>query len=555
MAFYQNQLQSFSLAGAGVVAGATTMTLKSMLDIDGNALTMATAFGAEGWGTVEPGNNTLEESISFTGLTNNSNGTVTLTGIKSVTFGTPYTQTSGFAKTHAGSTTFVISNTSGYYTEFTKKSNDETVTGYWAVPSPLANANPATKQYVDNLVSGGSVTNTAIVVTGTAGETVAAGQILYLKAADGRWWKATSAAAATTDLLQLGIAQGAGTAGNTITGGILIRGIDTNQTGLTAGVIYYLSTGGAISSSAGTVERAIGQGADTTKLYFDPVYFYVPTATQKAALPGMSGTLSSTNKYETGVSAQNLTSTFAADAGSTDDYAITVTPVPAAYATGQRFVFTANSINTGSASLNVNSLGAKNITKFKNVNLEAGDIKAGQVVETVYDGTQFQAESALGSISKMFASSAVSTSTNAETNLFSVTVPANLLSTSNGVRARMYVTGNGGGGGHGGGGTFTVKVKYGATTMITSTDITTDSTLGPIDVILLSAGTTASQKALLFIDLSTEATGTGLTQTRSTTAGTATEDSTADKTFACTAQWQNAGSTFTVSQVIVERII
>lgn len=299
MAFYPNQLQAYSLAGAGAVAGATTIVLKSMLDIDGNSLVMATSFGSIGFGTLEPGNNTLEEQISFTGLVNNANGTTTLSGVKSVTFGQPYTASSGLAKTHAGSTTFVISNDSGFYNKFAIKENDETITGLWNIPTPLANANPATKQYVDNLVSGGSVTNTAIVVTGTAGENVTIGQLLYLKVSDGFWYKASSAASATIDLLQLGIAQSTATTSNPISSGILLKGIDTHQSGLVAGTIYYASTGGAIASSAGTVERAIGQGLSATSIYFDPSYYYIPTANQKAAFAGTSGTPSASNKFVT----------------------------------------------------------------------------------------------------------------------------------------------------------------------------------------------------------------------------------------------------------------
>lgn len=129
--FRTAQLQDYFLAGAGAVIGATSIILKSMLDIDGNALSMATDFGTIGYGTLEPGNGTLEEQISFSGLTNNSNGTVTLTGVKTVSFVYPYTETSGLAKTHAGSTTFVISNTSGFYNQFPAKQNDETITGQW----------------------------------------------------------------------------------------------------------------------------------------------------------------------------------------------------------------------------------------------------------------------------------------------------------------------------------------------------------------------------------------------------------------------------------------
>src|SRR5574343_62524 len=49
---------------------------------------------------------------------------------------------------------------------------------------------------------------------------------------------------------------------------------------------------------------------------------------------------------------------YAADAGGTDAYAITVTPAPTAYVTGQVFRFKANTANTVTATLNVNSLGA-----------------------------------------------------------------------------------------------------------------------------------------------------------------------------------------------------
>lgn len=145
------QLQEFSLAGSGAIIGATTIVLKSMLDIDGNPLTMAGAFGNIGFGTLSPGNGALEEQISFTGLTNNANGTVTLTGVSSVTFLDPYTATSGLLKTHAGSTPFIISNTSGFYNKFPAKDNDETITGQWTfdntpiVPGVVSDASTTVK--------------------------------------------------------------------------------------------------------------------------------------------------------------------------------------------------------------------------------------------------------------------------------------------------------------------------------------------------------------------------------------------------------------------------
>lgn len=90
---------------------------------------------------------------------------------------------------------------------------------------------------------------------------------------------------------------------------------------------------------------------------------------------------------------------YAADAGSTDDYAVTLAPVPTAYFIGMVVRFKANTANTGAATLNVNSLGAKTIVKSKDNTLEDSDIKAGQLVTVVYDGTNFQMESTPSTLS------------------------------------------------------------------------------------------------------------------------------------------------------------
>lgn len=108
------QAQTMALAGSGAVIGDTSIILKSFRSIDGVQLTM-TDFNNKGFLTLEPGNNTQEEQISFTGANLNSNGTTTLTGVMNVSMTQPYTETSGLKKTHAGSSTVVISNTSGFY--------------------------------------------------------------------------------------------------------------------------------------------------------------------------------------------------------------------------------------------------------------------------------------------------------------------------------------------------------------------------------------------------------------------------------------------------------
>jgi hypothetical protein len=74
----------------------------------------------------------------------------------------------------------------------------------------------------------------------------------------------------------------------------------------------------------------------------------------------------------------------------TDTLTGSLTPAIAAYATGNLFSFVAAATNTGAATINLNSLGAKSITKAGSTALAAGDIVSGQIYLIEYDGTRFQ---------------------------------------------------------------------------------------------------------------------------------------------------------------------
>lgn len=75
------------------------------------------------------------------------------------------------------------------------------------------------------------------------------------------------------------------------------------------------------------------------------------------------------------------------DNGSTDAYAVTLTPAISAYADGMWLWFEAATGNTGAATLDVNGRGARTLKKWFNQDLEDGDIRAGQKVLVVYDST------------------------------------------------------------------------------------------------------------------------------------------------------------------------
>lgn len=79
--------------------------------------------------------------------------------------------------------------------------------------------------------------------------------------------------------------------------------------------------------------------------------------------------------------------------GTANAIAITVGGISALVA-GQTFRFVAAADNTGAATLNVNSLGAKNVNKKGTVALAAGDIANLSTVTVVYDGVNFQLASA-----------------------------------------------------------------------------------------------------------------------------------------------------------------
>ena len=67
-----------------------------------------------------------------------------------------------------------------------------------------------------------------------------------------------------------------------------------------------------------------------------------------------------------------------------------MSPTLTAYAAGQLFYFVAAGANTGAVTLNIDSLGAKAVTRDGASALAAGDINSGEMVVVIYDGTRFQ---------------------------------------------------------------------------------------------------------------------------------------------------------------------
>lgn len=153
--------QTYYLAGAGVNSTQNTIQLTYFLTPDGTPITMSN-FGTIGYGVLDPQTTSKIEDVSFTGVTQNANGTATLTGVtRGVQFDYPYTTSAPLEKSHAGGATFIISNTAEfYYNEFSMQNNSNVFT--W----PSASSSPATKGYVDAISFGGVLPQASLIAQG-----------------------------------------------------------------------------------------------------------------------------------------------------------------------------------------------------------------------------------------------------------------------------------------------------------------------------------------------------------------------------------------------------
>jgi hypothetical protein len=287
---------------ASITTSSATVVLSDINSRAGDALTMAD-FGDIGFATIDP-NGINMELISFTGITSTS-----LTGVtRGLGFEAPYTNVAALQLAHAAGTKVVFSNSPQLYNEFAGKDNNETITQTWtftntAIPTldsyaaPTTNAELASKKYVDDVAAGGTATIDRLVVDATAGETVAAGDLVYHDETDNEWKLTDADTTTTVDNVLMGISQGAGTNGATITGGVLLSGLDSNQSGMTEGDVMFASnTAGEIANSAGTTEVTIGIARNTTKLYFAPRFNQNITEAQQDLIDGITASTTEINQ-------------------------------------------------------------------------------------------------------------------------------------------------------------------------------------------------------------------------------------------------------------------
>lgn len=463
------------LSGA-ISAGDTSLTLASATDDDGNAL----AAGKYCF-TVNNGASNKQYLI----------GQLNGTAVTSVVYvDRRGNETSGAQYAARSGSPVVITNFASLQRVADILRGQENLDGdnpvtYDAEPTLSNREELATVGYVLDQVNGGTVDFDNQIISSsdaTAGETIAAGDLVFFQTSDQEWYQVDADTAAEVNGVQLGIALGAGTDGASITGGVQISGVYTT-TGLTAGDTYYASnTAGAISNSAGTTERAIGFALSTTKLLLNFSEMRLPIAGEKDALAGSSGTPSSSNTYVT-----------------TDDVS-----------------------NSGGT---------------------------GKIIRADGTGLPILLTQATKGIAISSSSTEIADNSTVETNIFSHSIPANALGTTNGLRFKVYVQNFSTSSASSSDPVF--RLKYGSTTLAT---ITLDNAAGAvsdykghIEGVLIADSSTSAQRGTmeLFLaknDVNTD-NGAIATSVFSLQTGTAAEDSTGALNLILSIQWGDASAT------------
>ncbi len=141
----------------------TTIKLSSFKEPVSNLpYTMSYLNTSVAYGTLDPQQPTRSEFISFTGITQNADGTATLTGVtRGLARSYPYTASSTLRQTHSGQSIFILSDSPQHFAEYAVKANDEHITGTWTFDNfPIT----ASTTYASETVAGASELATGIEI-------------------------------------------------------------------------------------------------------------------------------------------------------------------------------------------------------------------------------------------------------------------------------------------------------------------------------------------------------------------------------------------------------
>lgn len=173
---------TYSLYSSGVSSSASSITLSSLTIKQTGQLIRDADLSDTFYITLEPGNVSKQEIVGCTTVTQNSNGTATLSGCsRGLAPISPYTASTTLQFAHGGNTSVIFSDPPQLFNQFIAKDNNEIITGihsYNIAPILLnegtSSAQVASQAYANAVIAGGAPTSTATV----------GGKVLLATAAD-----------------------------------------------------------------------------------------------------------------------------------------------------------------------------------------------------------------------------------------------------------------------------------------------------------------------------------------------------------------------------------
>lgn len=571
------QAQTFILSGSGAIVGATTIVLSSMKQIDGSTNLTSTDIGSKATGTLEPNNSTQEEAITFTGITQNSNGTATLTGVKTVLFVDPYTETSGLAKAHPGGAKFILTNTAEFYSEFTNKNDDETISGNWIFPSDntnnagivadtdttMATAFVTFGQLSRQAISGASNASTTvkgIVQLPTQAQvdakttTGSTGALLGITPDVMRSTLLSDYVADTGTSTAYAIAPSPAITAYTIGQRFVFKAKNSNSfiSGSTPTLAVSGLTAQSLRAGKANLRREYIRTNWMVGVIYDGGGFEIESASAQVPISQDSNEI-----Y--GVSSTGNTA-----------YVVALVPAVSKYTAGMVVTFKPDT-GGGHSTVNINSLGARGINRPVNGVMGpvlTGDVIANQDLTIVYNDTAgaFQMVNPPSTLnntnvntSNIIASSGTpisisGSSITTEQTVFSVTVPGNTLGTTGAIESTLFVTGL-----NFNSGTFTMNLYYG-TTVIATWNGTKTNSLTPVGFLklrVMASGATNSQRGSLYLHCGTAASNADIANfVNQLQTGTAAIDSTLSQVYKLTVTWSStdASNTFNIDGYVVNKL-
>jgi hypothetical protein len=166
--------------------------------------------------------------------------------------------------------------------------------------------------------------------------------------------------------------------GNPLTGGKVF----TYAAGTTTPLATYTTSAGTVANTNPIILDAAGRTPNEIWLTAGTLYKFIVQTSVNVLVGTYDGLPAINDPYSINSLLGSVTGTNA--------IAAVATPSLTAYAAGATYAFIAANSNTAAATLSIDGLAAKSITKNGSATLTAGDIQIGKLTWVQYDGTTFQ---------------------------------------------------------------------------------------------------------------------------------------------------------------------